>query len=201
MPRLLILFAALFLATTAAAQDFPALYRVAGVAADDVLNIRAEANARAEIVGAFGPFQTGIEVIGLSEDRRWGLVRTGEAVGWSSMRFLQPQGGGQWYEGALPLTCGGTEPFWTLVLYLPDNRAEFFAPDDSFELRTDAPFLPATYYPRTLALPFQGAREGFAAVRNGICSDGMSDRLYGLEIQVYWRGDVSGLSGCCMLAP
>lgn len=199
MLRLAALLIALAFAQTAAAQDFPALFRVVNVSAGDVLNIRAEPNARAAIVGRFERTQVGIEVVGLSEDRRWGLVRIDEGIGWTSMRYLQAERSDSWRDGQQTLTCLGTEPFWTFRFFLPNNRAEYVAPDTSFEVRTDAPHLPGTQFPPTLTLPFQGAREGFAVIRNGVCSDGMSDRLYGLEGQIYWRGQTQGLSGCCML--
>jgi len=197
--RFLILLAAL-LAAPAAAQDFPAMYRVVGVAAGDVLNVRAEPNARAPVVGRFARTQARIEVVGLSGDGNWGLVRSGEGIGWSSLRYLQRERSDSWRDGQQSLTCLGTEPFWNLTFFLPDNRAEYVAPDDSFEMRTDAPNLPGTQFPPTLALPFQGARDGVAVVRGGLCSDGMSDQLFGLEVQVYWRGQSTGLNGCCALS-
>jgi len=199
MIRLFILLFALFTAQSAAAQDFPALFRVTGVSHGDVLNIRAEPSARARIVGSFARTAGGIEVIGLSEDRSWGLVRIDEGIGWSSMRYLSAERTDTWRDGQQPLTCLGTEPFWTLNLFLPSNRAEFVGLDTSFEIRTDAPRLPSTQFPPTLALPFDGARSGVAVIRNGVCSDGMSDRLYGLEAQIYWRGNPQGLTGCCLL--
>lgn len=198
---IVILCLALGWANTATAQDFPAIYRVSGVASNDVLNIRAEPNARAAIVGAFAPGQRGIEVVGLSQSGHWGLVNTGERSGWSSMRFLARESVGSWRDGQTALTCFGTEPFWNMPIFLPTHRAEFHAPDHGgFELGTDAGALPTTRFPPTLAIPFSGTREGVAVVRGARCSDGMSDRLYGLEALVYWRGDTEGLSGCCSLA-
>lgn len=197
--RLWIAVVALMTATAAVAQDFPALHRVTGVSAGDVLNIRAEPSARAAILGSFARNAVGIEVIGLNEDRTWGLVRTGEGVGWSNMRYLAREHADPWHSGGHSLSCLGTEPFWRFDFFLPGNRAEFVSPDTSWEVRTDAPNLPRTTLPQTLALPFSGAREGVAVLRNAVCSDGMSDALYGLEVQVYFRGDAAGLNGCCML--
>ncbi|MCB1361588.1 MAG: SH3 domain-containing protein [Rhodobacter sp.] len=198
--RVLVLLVALCAAQTALAQDFPALHQVTGVATNDVLNIRAEPSARASIIGSFAPSTTDIEVIGLSEDRGWGLVRVLEGGGWVSMRYMVRQGTDRWIDGTVPMTCAGTEPFWTLAFHLPTNGADFSSPDGGFSLVTDAPDLPRTLYPRTLALPFAGARQGFAVVRQGLCSDGMSDLPFGLEVQVYWRGGAGGaLSGCCRL--
>jgi uncharacterized membrane protein len=187
-------------ATPASAQDFPALFSVTGVANSDVLNIRAEPSAQSPIVGHFAPHQTSIEVVGLSEDRRWGLVRTDEGVGWSAIRYLRQESADSWQDGRQHMTCYGTEPFWNLNLFLPTNRAEFEdLATGGFELRNNAPNLNFTRHPATLAMSFTGARQGFAMIRQGVCSDGMSDRLFGLEIQLYWRDQPEGLSGCCML--
>ena len=191
---------AFFLATAATAQDFPALFSVTNVASSDWLNIRAEPSARTEIVGRFDYNQTGIEVVGLSEDRRWGLVRTEDGIGWSAIRFLRKEREDSWQDGRQTLTCHGTEPFWNLSLLLPTDRADFDSlAEGRMTFHTDAPNLPFTRHPRTLAVPFSGPRNGMAVVRQGVCSNGMSDHLYGLEVQVYWRGAPEGLSGCCML--
>ncbi|MCC5969979.1 MAG: peptide-binding protein [Pararhodobacter sp.] len=196
-----ILILALLWAGAATAQDFPALYRVTGVASDDVLNIRAEPGAGAAIVGFFRPGQRGIEVMELGPNGRWGLVNSGEGSGWSSMRYLAREGEGSWRDGQQELTCFGTEPFWHMPIFLPTHRAEFHAMGEGgFELVTDTGALPTTHFPPTLAIPFSGTREGMAVVRGASCNDGMSDRRYGLEGQVYWRGDTQGLSGCCRLA-
>ena len=200
MLRFFVLILAVLAAPMAQAQNFPALFRVHDVRPGDWLNIRAEPNARAEIVGAFERTQTGIEVIGLSEDRNWGLVRIDEGTGWSSMRYLQAERSDSWIDGQQTLTCHGTEPFWTFHIYLPGNSASYDSlADGAMNFTTDAPALPATIGPYTLAVPFTGPRSGMVVMRNAVCSDGMSDRLYGLEGQVYWRGIEQGLSGCCML--
>jgi uncharacterized membrane protein len=78
---------------------------------------------------------------------------------------------------------------------------EYVAPDDSFEMRVMAGTAPHTLYPQTMGLPLTGARQGFAVIRQGLCSDGMSDWLYGLETQVYWAEGHASLSGCCTLRP
>ncbi len=191
----------LICASAATAQDYPAHYRVTGVAHNDVLNIRAEPGAGAPIIGHFHPNQRGIEVMGLSQSGRWALVNSGERAGWSSMRYLARESTRSWRDGQTALTCFGTEPFWNMPIFLPTHRAEFHAVDDGgFELVTDAGALPSTRFPPTLAIPFSGTREGMAIVRGARCSDGMSDMAFGLEVQIYWRGDTSGLSGCCSIA-
>ena len=68
-------------ATSASAQDFPALFSVTGVANSDVLNIRAEPSAQSPIVGHFAPHQTSIEVVGLSEVLGGTVEKVDEAAG------------------------------------------------------------------------------------------------------------------------
>ncbi len=206
MRFLLPILAATLLALPGAAlaDSFPALHRVVGVAQDDVLNIRSEPHARAQIIGGFAPDERGIEVIALADNGRWGLVNTGERSGWSHMRYLDRDMEGSWRDGTHPLGCFGTEPFWRLDLFLPGHQAEFFGLHDpeaegGFELVTDAGALPATRFPPTLAVPFSGTREGMAVMRGEACNDGMSDRDFGISVLLYWRGDTEGLSGCCAL--
>lgn len=199
--RYVIAFLVFLCASAATAQDYPALYRVTGVASDDVLNIREEPSAATPIIGHFRPGQRGVEVMELSENGRWGLVNSGERAGWSSMRYLARESTGSWRDGQTELTCFGTEPFWSMPIFLPTHRAEFHAMGDGgFELVTDTGALPSTRFPPTLAIPFSGTREGMAVVRGARCSDGMSDMAFGLEVQVYWRGDTEALSGCCQLS-
>ncbi|GAB4260259.1 MAG: hypothetical protein Kow0013_03660 [Pararhodobacter sp.] len=203
MTRLFAILACLTLALPASALEvfYPALFRVTGVASNDVLNIREEPSAQAPIVGSLQPHDTAVEVLGRSDDGRWGLVRTPETHGWSSMRYLAPLGHDPWFFGKTEIVCSGTEPFWTMTYFRPTNRVEYIAPDDSFEMRVMADTPPHTLYPQTMGLPLTGARQGFAVIRQSLCFDGMSDSAYGLETQVYWQGDHAPLSGCCMLRP
>ncbi len=189
-------------ALPAAAQDLPALFRVTGVAAGDVLNIRAQPSASTAILGALPRTGRGIEVTARSPDGRWGRINTGEGAGWVALRFLAPEAGPGWQSGEIGLHCFGTEPFWSLSAFLPSHRAEFHTPDNGgIELVMDAGALPSTRFPPSLAIPFSGAREGMAVIRPGACSDGMSDNLFGLEALLFFRRDTEGLAGCCRLAP
>lgn len=200
MARLILI--ALLLAWPAAAQDLPALFRVTGVAPGDQLNLRATPSARAQVLGGLAPGQRDVEIVARSADGRWGLTDMGEGSAWVAMRFLAPQGSPQWHSGDIGLACVGTEPFWSLRAFLPTHRAEFETPDNGgVELVLDTAPLPGTRFPRTLALPFSGRHEGVAVIRAARCSDGMSDRIFGLEAQIYMRGNADGLTGCCRLMP
>jgi uncharacterized membrane protein len=185
-----------------AAESLPARYDVSGVAASDRLNVRSGPGMGAEVIGGLAPDAVGVEVTAVNESGRWGRINTDEGTGWVALRYLARQAGSDWHAGETPLRCFGTEPFWSMPIFLPTHRIEFHEPGDGgFELVADSGALPATVFPQTLAVPFSGMRDGMVVIRaNPACSDGMSDRLFGLEAQVYWRGDTTGLSGCCTVA-
>lgn len=203
----------MFLPWHALAQEiFPALYDVTGVASDDVLNVRAAPGASAEMIGSLAPDATGIEVVALSDDGAWGRVNTGEASGWTAMRFLvrQPgQGADDWSTGLAPATidCFGTEPFWTLTLR-PGGTLAYSALGHA-----DGATRPGGYEP--LSPTASTGKRGFfgwleteplgltGIIGHGTCSDGMSDRLYGLEIDlIVSDGDGDRIAtGCCRLRP
>ncbi len=215
MNRLLALIFVLFSFPAIAQDIFPALYDVTGVAADDVLNVRADPSARSEIIGAFTPFGTAVEVIGLSDDGRWGRVNAGERAGWTSMRFLARQPGqtaADW--GTAPdriaprvLECFGTEPFWTLVL-VPGGTLDYAALGQG-----DGSAYPGGY--EALVASASSGKRAFSGwletepmsftgiVGTEICSDGMSDQLYGFAIDLLVSGSTGTQldAGCCRLAP
>lgn len=180
----------------AAAQGFPALYDVTGVAAGDVLNVRSGPGAGEEIIGSLDPTATGIEVI--EEADGWGLVNTGERSGWASLTYLARQPGQE--DGTLPprLRCGGTEPFWSLV-----TTGEEVILDEAATNQTRS-------WPQSRTLTAQGRLGPYAILGDGdspvalvsraSCSDGMSDRAFGLRLEVLVEGeDPYLLSGCCSI--
>ncbi|EYD76352.1 hypothetical protein Rumeso_02072 [Rubellimicrobium mesophilum DSM 19309] len=178
----------------AAAQDLPARFTVTGVAAGDVLNVREGPDASARILATLPPGSTGVEVVELSPDGRWGRMAFREGSGWVSMRYLAREAA---YPGPVPrpLLCRGTEPFWSLRL--SEDGAAFQSPE-----RGDIPLRP---------LGEAGGRTGAVAafdaggetldltVIRKACSDGMSDRPYGLAALVWNRGELF-LEGCCALS-
>jgi uncharacterized membrane protein len=194
-------FAAFFLGlgtVAAGAQTFPASYSVTGVAADDALNIRAEPSAEAEILGEIGPYALNIEVIELSDDGKWGKIGLPEGNGWVSMAFLDPIPPVDPNLVQRPLSCFGTEPFWSVSLY--PRGAEYNSPDTGI--------VPLTVTHEAVA--DQGAlivlEEGptlnrTLIVRREMCSDGMSDRIYGFATRMFTEAPDgnSALSGCCTL--
>ncbi len=76
---LVLLLPAMSLAETA----LPALHDVAGVAANDVLNVRAAPDVDSALLGSLSPYATAVEVMGQSPDGKWGQINLGRSrVGW-----------------------------------------------------------------------------------------------------------------------
>ena len=189
-----------------ATQEYflPTLFDVSGVAVGDVLNVRTAPDASSAVIGSLAPDARNIEVVGLDRSGRWAQINTRERSGWVALRYLAYQVG-VWDHGRLPesLRCFGTEPFWSLaardsrlVLSLPD------APDLSLPLRS---VLDTGVFrdPRRAILADEGAERLMLVATPKACSDGMSDRAYGLEATVVREGEggTQMLAGCCSIAP
>ncbi|QFS84532.1 Bacterial SH3 domain protein [Roseivivax sp. THAF40] len=190
------LLAAILFAAPVAAQDLPALYDVTGVAADDVLNVREGPSASSTQIGTLAPDASDIEVSAI--DGGWGRVNTQERSGWASLSFLSRQAG-QWAEGLPdPQTCFGTEPFWSLDISGDMFAFQFFdkgLQSGPITLRTRASGRPDRFAFAGEA----GAERAILVMGRAECSDGMSDRLYGLTAD-FLIGDTL-YSGCCSVAP
>lgn len=198
--------AALGAGPAAATQEYilPTLFDVSGVAADDVLNIRAAPSADAEIIGTLAPYARRVEVVAHDESGRWAQVNTRERSGWVALRYLQYRTD-VWEEGELPetLSCFGNEPFWSLA---KEGEALVFSTPEAPEqaMALDAALSPGVFRsPRRAILASDGARSLTAVMTPMACSDGMSDRAYGLDLTVIVEDGASPrlLTGCCSIAP
>lgn len=188
----------------AAAQDLPALYDVTGVGAGDVLNVREHPRATSTQIGSLTPGATGVEVTALSDSGDWGRVNTAERAGWVAMSYLAATAAPaaeSYFDG--PLVCYGTEPFWRLDS-APDGTITHNSPDaDPLVLIRTATALSQN---RARASQFvEAVAEGASltgVLRVAECSDGMSDRLYGLSLDMALTTgeDRVFVSGCCTLA-
>jgi uncharacterized membrane protein len=179
------------------AQDLPAAFYVTGVADSDVLNIRAEPDAGTAILGTITPFATSIEVIALSADGAWGLVSVGEGNGWVAMRFLSPATGQDPNLIPRPMTCLGTEPFWSLGM-LP-RGAEYTTPEGRTDLTVVAEAAaPEGYLARLDEGPTLNRT---LIITRAQCSDGMSDRRFGFAATLFTESPEgnSAMTGCCTL--
>ncbi|MGQ0567115.1 MAG: SH3 domain-containing protein [Gemmobacter sp.] len=195
---------ALALATPAGAEGLPAFYSVTGVAANDVLNVRAEPDAGAAILSGLAPDAARIEVVGLSPDGDWAQVNAGDMAGWVALRFLARDPGPDWTALQTPLACYGTEPFWSLRIDPSAATATFETPIESARpMWIDRAAIVEGGPPAAGFLLRDGGGAGFATVAAGACSDGMSDRMMGLTATLFTPSGtgLSGYSGCCRLAP
>lgn len=178
----------------AAAQDLPARFTVAGVAAGDVLNVRAEPGASARVLATLPPGSTGVEILRLSPDGRWGLMPLREGAGWVAMRYLAREAPAP-TPLPRPLLCRGNEPFWALSVTA--QGARFESPErGTVPLRRHGEA--AGFRGGVLAFDAGGETLDLTVVRQA-CSDGMSDRPYGLAALVWNRGELF-LEGCCALS-
>lgn len=213
MKRLALIFTLLLpLPSHAAADGWPALYDVSGVAAGDVLNIRERPDASSPVVGTFTPDAKNVEVIRANDEGTWGLVNTGERSGWASLAYLVRQSG---QVGGMPAIrqCFGTEPFWTLDhagselrLSTMDGQTLEGLVSGRFASRSR----PDRFvYEGRLLSQDAGPLAITMALRLEACSDGMSDRAYGIDIDMLVRdGDAKDgrrrpflYSGCCSIRP
>ena len=190
----------------AATQEYilPTLFDVTGVAANDVLNIRAAPNASATIIGTLSPRARDIEVVGYDETGRWARINTGERSGWAALRYLAYQVD-VWTPGTLPPTlhCLGNEPFWS---FRPRGDNVVFSTPDAPKgvMRIEQVLATGVFRDPRRSVTAQGENGRMTAVMVPMaCSDGMSDRSYGLDVTVILegRGEPQMLTGCCSIAP
>ncbi len=199
--KALALICAIVFSTNATAQPLPQLYDVTGVGVGDQLNIRAEPSADAAPLGTLPRDARAIEVVALNEAGTWGQVNTAEASGWVNMRYMDERGVHiDHYNLPDGLFCMGTEPFWSVQ-------------NIGGRLHYDTPDAPARDMDIWIAqdsgiegdlrrmLQFAGiGGPGMGFIYPAQCSDGMSDRAYGLAISLMTAPDAPMLSGCCTLS-
>ncbi len=206
-------FSLLTLHTPAIAGDFPRLYQVTGVAADDVLNVREAPDASSAIIGGIAPDFMHIEVTATSADMRWGQVNFHEFSGWVAMRYMQDMGNPPWWELRRPLFCSGTEPFWHAIIDADTSGGMEFSGLDmdtqNFQydwLRDDTGYGTPDSPKGIIANFVNTDRRAVAVLNTTTCGDGMSDQSFGISAQITLSVDDPGnmhanetYYGCCSL--
>ena len=201
MIRTLIALLVMLAAPASATQDrWPALFDVAGVAANDVLNIRTAPDPDAEQIGALPPDARGIEVVAANPRQTWGQVNVDGRTGWVSLHYLRRQPG-QWLGATIDtVRCFGTEPFWSMTRR--GDAVSWSKPEDKPEgtVQTELASLARRDVSGLIYRLTDGAR-GHLVMTLGSCSDGMSDYNYGIGAAL--THDLDGapalLAGCCTL--
>jgi len=176
----------------------PAVYTVSGVAANDVLWVRAEPTTFSARVDNLAP-NVPVVVLGMATDG-WVLVSVGQNTGYVNARFLTRGGGVTTSSGLqMNILCRGTEPFWSLdidqdrtVTYTMAGTAAQYS---ALNQATPSPLTGS--YPYTIAAnPVSGV------VGQEICSDGMSDIQYPWSILLNAPNEAGVMAtqhGCCTL--
>ena len=202
MIRILLLLLAF--AGVARAETLPALHDVTGVSAGDVLNVRAEPTASALVIATLPPDATGIEVV----ERRgnWGLVNVGEAAGWAYLKYLAPRADAPWFGVTSTLRCFGNEPFWSLTVAPGAGDVRREEPGEP-ETRLKLGAVSGAGGRASIAFGAAGQPGGDLVLTGARCSDGMSDRQFGIAVTGTLRPGLSGaaepaqLQGCCSVKP
>ncbi len=180
----------------------PALYDVTDVASNDGLNMRQDAGASHPITTTLAPNARGVEVVQISKGGRWGLVGSTEFSGWASMRYLARQPGQDGYDLPRPLSCFGTEPFWSLRLGQSSNELDVFG-EIQQTFTTIWEGAPSNRGPYTYGLVLEESSSNVhAVITRNLCDDGMSGRLYGFDLYAILSGSWGTriVTGCCSLA-
>ena len=202
--RYLVIVLFLVAAPVSLAADtiFPARYDVSGVSAHSSLNLRAGPGTSNPVVGSLAPDDTGIEVLGIRSG--WARIGRGEGTVFASANYLTRQPGQDDFDvlSGLPVTCVGNEPFWS-VRFESDGFLSFDqlgSETIDYDLNNFA-----TSANDLRSSSFEGTGEAgplFGVLRRAECSDGMSDRDYGILLEFFPQvtGGIRHLTGCCRLA-
>ncbi|MGB5863357.1 MAG: SH3 domain-containing protein [Sulfitobacter sp.] len=182
---------------------WPALYDVVDLADDDVPNIRSKPDASAPLIGALDPKATDIGALGQDPQAMWAKINADESTGWVALRYLSRQPDQTLGQPLQIASCFGTEPFWTLELSDIGNATYSALGEEDQRGNIEARLSSQnSLNDNAVAIRF-GQRTSIAMISRTDCSDGMSDRTYGLRVQLLHgsNGPQRLLSGCCTLVP
>ncbi len=203
-----VIAACLVLPAPSLAAD-PGIYRVTGVVAGDVLNIRPEPGPGGEPLAGLQPGAAPVEVLEVRDvnGAQWGRVLAGDGNGWVAMKFLAPAeipviGGTDIPDG---LSCAGTEPFWGARL-TNAGGLRFSDIDGKDTVLPISKAMNATGRLHRFAVKANDGKTFATAMlgRYESCTDGMSDRDFGWRIDLLMEkeGDPDFpllFEGCCHL--
>lgn len=199
--RILALFLSVF-PGLALAEALPALFDVSGVASDDVLNVRSAPGVGNSIIGTLDATARNIEVVDLNETGDWAQINVDEATGWISMAFLTRQTGQPDDALPRPLTCFGTEPFWSLDIDTGPVASLSRPAEEPIEVTMLDPVTASNRTDRYAIFGQGGDRVYTFIFHRDACNDGMSDRAYGMSVDLFLTEEagVNYVTGCCSLA-
>lgn len=185
----MIIILALYLAFCVATASAEPIYEVIGVDESDVLNIRKGPSAAAPKVGEYRPGESGIRIY--RRKGNWALTGRYDPQtpdGWVHTRYLKLTAAAARLQ--LPISCSGTEPFWTVVINT-EVSATYSQPDGAPQELSVSQFNRSG---RNGSMLLRAG--GNMSINAGYCSDGMSDNIYPYAAQVRLP-DGHQLAGCC----
>lgn len=162
----------------------PLLMEITNVPVNDTLNLRAGPSGSSADIG---DLNNGDRVEILDIQGNWGMIGRGEGNAWISLRYAR-QVARPVLGSGLPvgLVCTGTEPFWSLGL-MQLGTLQFNG--------ASQPILQSGVSRNSTVTYFFSTPEVVGILRGQQCSDGMSDRTYGWQVDIVTG---QGLySGCC----
>ncbi len=192
---------ALPLPLQAAETDLPAPdalqhYIVTDVATGDVLNVRAQPDASAEIITTLPHDARNVIIAGTRNESGkaiWWQVITPKGTGWVNARYLAPDGQ---TDSSFPVRCMGTEPFWNVTI--ANGKAQFSTPESQSEWTAgQMEWARGAVNAFIIRLKKNDAPGQVTAFRaQNACSDGMSDTGFPFH-GVLTGPDGTVYSGCC----
>jgi uncharacterized membrane protein len=203
MKWLLVVLTVLCAPTLAFAQTLPALFSVSGIEEDGILNIHAEPSSFSQAVESYAWDARDIEIVALDDSGEWGQININETTAWVPMKNMEEQFSAGNTLLPRPLVCFGNEPFWTLDL--GNNPFAELGWLDGVTLRFSGLYTISSESRtgRYMMLAENTGRSLHAFVERKSCNDGMSDRAYGLDMNLLIRdGDKTMyFAGCCSISP
>lgn len=183
------------------ASDYPALFHVVDVAADDRLNIRAAPSSDAAVIGALAPDAAYVQIEAQDATGRWAQVSAGEAgMGWVFARYLQAVPGATFPDWPY-LQCSGSEALWSSRF--ADGQGVIYRDgyDGMGRHLPSGPIKSAHDNPRAKAImATDGSLHVSAMVQRGRCQSTMVDTFTGIEAVVFVTGEQQQMYyGCCRL--
>lgn len=194
----------LCLSGPAFAENFPALYDVVDVAADDSLNIRANPSNKAPVIGTLEHNAAYVQIEALDPSGRWAQVSAGESgMGWVFARYLQAIPGAtfpEWPE----LQCSGSEAPWSVGYSAKDGVLYRFGYNGESRHLPSGPMMSAAENTKTnVFMASDGKLHISAALQKAQCWSTMVESFSGIEAMVFVTGEQQhAYYGCCrMVSP
>ena len=197
-------------------QELPALYMVGNLVQEEVLQVRERPTAGSYVVGSFSSQDRNIEVIGVDDTGRWGLINLENGGnGWVYMPYLVSQEHSEWHSQIRPIYCTGNNPEWRAeigalnsdgAMVTLTNSDVFFLPFGRIQsVWRDGGGGNGAYNALTTFAGNNGVSEAMMLLRGERCTDVKSGADYGISVElqmVFHANSVpwdSQYEGCCTM--